>query len=75
MWNWFNCYLSGRHEYGVWCDPGVIFLRCMHCGRRSPGWTLDRRTPPLPTEPTPTRTRPQPEGAGRVVPFGRAAAN
>ena len=28
MWNWFNCYLSGRHEYGMWCEPGAIFLRC-----------------------------------------------
>jgi hypothetical protein len=38
MWDWFNCYLSGRHEYGVSCEPGTIFLRCMHCGRRSSGW-------------------------------------
>jgi hypothetical protein len=41
MWNWFNCYLSGRHDYGMWCEPGTIFLRCVHCGRRSPGWSLD----------------------------------
>jgi hypothetical protein len=40
MWNWINCYLSGRHEYGVWCKPGEIYLRCVHCGRRSPGWNL-----------------------------------
>src|SRR5262245_33914478 len=43
MWNWFNCYLSGRHEYGIWCEPGSIFLRCLHCGRRSPGWALDTK--------------------------------
>jgi hypothetical protein len=40
MWNWFNCYLSGRHEYGPWCEPGTIFLRCVHCGKRSSGWAL-----------------------------------
>lgn len=40
MWNWFNCYLSGRHDYGMWCEPGAIFLRCVHCGRRSTGWSL-----------------------------------
>jgi hypothetical protein len=45
MWSWFNCYLSGRHEYGVWCEPGSIFLRCVHCGRRSSGWTLDATAP------------------------------
>ena len=43
MWNWFNCYLSGRHEYGMWCEPGAIFLRCIHCGRRSSGWSLDAK--------------------------------
>jgi hypothetical protein len=41
MWNWFNCYLSGRHRYGISCEPGAIFLRCLHCGRRSAGWSLD----------------------------------
>src|ERR1700704_2445915 len=44
MWNLFNCYLSGRHEFGVSCEPGAIFLRCTHCGRRSPGWTVDTKT-------------------------------
>ena len=41
MWNWFNCYLSGRHDFGAWCEPGAIFLRCVHCGRRSPGWSMN----------------------------------
>jgi hypothetical protein len=40
MWNWFNCYLSGRHEYGVSREPGAVFLRCVHCGRRSAGWAI-----------------------------------
>jgi hypothetical protein len=41
MWNLFNCYLSGRHEFGVWCEPGSIFLRCVHCGKRSTGWSVN----------------------------------
>jgi hypothetical protein len=40
MWNLFNCYLSGRHDYGMWCEPGAIFLRCVHCGKRSSGWEV-----------------------------------
>ena len=40
MWNWFNCYLSGRHDYGIWCEPGTIYLRCLHCGKRSSGWAI-----------------------------------
>ncbi len=43
MWNWFSCYLSGRHEFGVSCEPGAVFLRCIHCGRRSPGWALHEK--------------------------------
>lgn len=48
MWALFNCYLSGRHDFGVWCEPGAIFLRCVHCGKRSSGWSLEpkRQTPP-----------------------------
>ena len=42
MWNFLQCYLSGRHEYGIWCEPGTIFLRCAHCGKRSNGWSLQR---------------------------------
>jgi hypothetical protein len=40
MWNWFNCYLSGRHDYTAWCESGAMFLRCVHCGRRSAGWAV-----------------------------------
>ena len=43
MWKRLNCYLSGRHEFGVWCEPGAIFLRCVHCGQRSSGISLDAR--------------------------------
>jgi hypothetical protein len=40
LWNLFSCYLSGHHDFGVRCEPGEIYLRCIHCGRRSPGWAL-----------------------------------
>jgi hypothetical protein len=70
MWNWFNCYLSGRHEYGVWCEPGTIFLRCAHCGRRSPGWSVNAKSDAAQTHAhaTPPRAR------SRVLPFDRAVA-
>jgi hypothetical protein len=68
MWNWFNCYLSGRHEYGVWCEPGAIFLRCVHCGRRSPGWSVE--SPHTHDHPAPAVATP-PVQSARVVPFTR----
>jgi hypothetical protein len=40
MWNWISCYLSGRHDYQVHCEPGNICLRCHNCGKRSMGWEL-----------------------------------
>ena len=51
MWSWFNCYLSGRHEYGMCCEPGAICLRCLNCGRRSPGWELHAKPQSLITAP------------------------
>jgi hypothetical protein len=53
MWNWLNCYLSGRHDFGVGCEPGAIFLRCIHCGKRSNGWALKGHQGPL----TPAKAR------------------
>jgi hypothetical protein len=70
MWNWFNCYLSGRHEYGVWCEPGTIFLRCVHCGRRSSGWALGATSQPSAAAPAQPATVPRaPAASARVVPF------
>lgn len=40
MLKWITCYLSGRHDFKVSCEPGAIFLSCQHCGRRSTGWEL-----------------------------------
>jgi hypothetical protein len=45
IWNLFSCYLSGQHDFGVRCEPGEIYLRCIHCGRRSPGWALKDTEP------------------------------
>ena len=48
MWAWIKCYLSGSHDYGISCEPGAVFLRCVHCGhRRSQGWTLGAGHRPL----------------------------
>ncbi len=65
MWNLLRCYLSGRHDYGVGCEPGTIFLRCVHCGHRSAGWTVDprmatasHRAAPVPV-PVPTTAPPR----------------
>jgi hypothetical protein len=72
MWNWFNCYLSGRHDYGMWCEPGQIFLRCVHCGKRSEGWTIGGKTEAV-NEPRPAVAKAA--TPARVVPFPRAAAS
>lgn len=83
MWNWFNCYLSGRHEYGPWCEPGAMFLRCLHCGRRSPGWSIDAKPQSTMTLPASAKSSIAKAGIpaatssvrpGRVVPFSRAAS-
>jgi hypothetical protein len=74
MWKWFNCYLSGRHDYGMWCEPGSIFLRCMHCGKRSSGWTVDAKGPQAPVRTTATLVVAAAKSAARVLPFERAEA-
>ena len=76
MWNLLNCYLSGRHEYGMCCEPGAIFLRCLHCGKRSPGWTVAPKPLPMSMPIAPARAviaAPR-RKIKRVLPFGRAAA-
>jgi hypothetical protein len=76
MWNLFNCYLSGRHDYGMWCEPGAIFLRCMHCGKRSSGWAVTPK-PAVAIQRAPVVqavVAAPPARETRVLPFGRAAA-
>jgi hypothetical protein len=71
MWNLFNCYLSGRHDYGMWCEPGTIYLRCLHCGKRSSGWSLEPTAQtPLPP---PAVMKAQPQGSATVIPFRQAS--
>jgi hypothetical protein len=71
MWNLFNCYLSGRHDYGMWCEPGSIFLRCVHCGKRSSGWSMEPKAQALPAvRATPTAA----SARSSRIPFGRVAA-
>ena len=71
MWNLVNCYLSGRHDYGMWCEPGAIFLRCVHCGKRSSGWTVKPKAPL--TQTRATVEAPSPVANSSVIPFGRGA--
>ena len=87
MWNLFNCYLSGRHDYGMWCEPGAIFLRCVHCGKRSSGWAVTpkpaaaaQRAPVVRASVAQASTPAEVVTAGpavntRVIPFGSARRN
>jgi hypothetical protein len=73
MWNLFNCYMSGRHDYGMWCEPGTIFLRCVHCGKRSSGWAVEVK--PHKAVPRAAAASPSAAPSARVIPFNRAAAS
>lgn len=72
MWKWINCYLSGRHDFGMWCEDGAIFLRCPHCGKRTGGFSIDPKMQAKQLKPPVALTAPR--TATRVLPFGRAAA-
>ena len=67
------CYLSGRHQYGISCGSGAIYLVCAHCGKRSSGWSIDLKTQ-LGVKPGPALVK-LPGKAARVLPFDRAVAN
>jgi hypothetical protein len=67
MWNWLNCYLSGRHDFGVTCSSGSIFLSCKHCGKRSNGWAVHNQ-PVLVPIPVPA-ARQQVTRTSRPMPF------
>jgi len=72
MWTLFNCYLSGRHEFTTWCEPGSVFLRCIHCGKRSSGWALEQKQQRQTAPVTPVQV--PPARSTRVLPFTRATA-
>jgi hypothetical protein len=78
MWNWFNCYVSGRHDYGLSSHSGAMFLECTHCGRRSSGWAVEtiarkpvREAPRAKQEPgvTSAPVVPMPAATARILPF------
>lgn len=56
MWDWLNCVIFLRHEYGIWCEDGAIFLRCVRCGHRSAGWDVENHHHGS-GEPEPARAR------------------
>jgi len=70
MWHWFNCYLTGRHEFGVWCAPGKIFLRCVHCGKRTSGIAIE---PKLHAKAPQQMPPPVVAASARVVQFSKSA--
>jgi hypothetical protein len=67
MWKWLNCYLSGRHDFGVTCAYGSIFLRCIHCGKRSNGWDVHAEHTAMLPSPASQPIVPHPQ----VMPFSR----
>ena len=74
MWNLISCYLSGRHDYGMSCEPGAMFLRCVHCGKRSSGWLVEAKFHTPASRPVVTRTSAPVPAPARVIPFNRASA-
>jgi hypothetical protein len=70
MWNWLSCYLSGRHDFGITCSSGSIYLCCVHCGKRSNGWEVHNEHADLVPVPVtaPAALRPSPRAA-RQLPF------
>jgi hypothetical protein len=75
MWNLISCYLSGRHDYGMSCEPGAMFLRCVHCGKRSSGWVLESKFHVTAGRPVATPTPAPTPLPARVIPFNRATAS
>jgi hypothetical protein len=88
MWTISLCHLR-CHDYGLCLERGSMFLHCVRCGHRSPGWALDGRldttgtqvshaAAPAPVVP-PLLPQPVPRQAtyqqrARVLPFTRSFA-
>jgi len=73
MWKAIAFYLSGRHEYGISCGSGAVYLQCAHCGKRSSGWEIEPKPNVGPTRLT--VAKPVGKAPSRVLPFDRAVAN
>lgn len=76
IWNWLKCRVWRRHEQKVLCGPDGLFLQCVRCGARSPGWVIDRKA--VPSAPVARAvghsTRAQtPAEPPRVIPFDRTS--
>ena len=72
MWDLIHCYLSGRHDYGIWCESGEMFLRCVHCSKRSSGWAVEKKFHK--TAPLVKAAAPAAAASARVIPFDRRVA-
>ena len=83
MWNWFNCRVSGRHDFAMSSESGAMFLCCAHCGRRSTGWSVEttarkpvaeaaraKNEPRVTSAPVPALPAP----AARILPFTRSVS-
>ena len=77
MWTWFTCHVIRRHDYGVSCENGAIFLHCHGCGRRSEGWAVAGKALSRSRERGGTRKNIAREAqeASRVLPFSRSVAS
>ena len=73
MWKAIACYLSGRHEYGISCGSGAVYLQCAHCGKRSNGWEIEAKPNAGPARRA--VAKPGGKAPSRVLPFDRAVAN
>jgi hypothetical protein len=77
MWNRLYCCLSGGHDYSISSSSQTIFLRCVHCGKRSNGWELTGvRAPRHPSAPgTAHAFRPAVTVRWHVLPFSSQRAS
>ena len=75
MRKFITCYLSGRHDYSMGREPGTLFLWCVKCGHRSPGWTVEatRAIGSSTKDPVLAVTSSRP--VGRLLPFTRTTAS
>ena len=40
IWRHMVCCAAGNHAPAIWCESQAVFLRCIYCGWRSPGWRV-----------------------------------